>query len=78
MSNRIIIYADDGMVLTNGTTYGKTIYLADGESADTYYQISEDEYNATLPVFDEDVDLLLNEATETDYISALSELGVKL
>lgn len=48
MKIRHIIYADEGRVLTNGTTYGKIIYLAKGESLDSYYEISEEEYNAII------------------------------
>lgn len=48
MKIRNIIYADEGKVLTNGTDYGKQIFLADGASADAYHEITEDEYRAIL------------------------------
>lgn len=48
MKQRIIIYADEGKVLTNGEIYGKKIYLAEGESADSYYEISKDEYEKII------------------------------
>lgn len=44
MKTRKVLYADDGMVLTNGETYGKTIFLADGENEYTYYEIPQSEY----------------------------------
>ena len=50
MKQRIIIYADEGKVLTNGTTYGTTIFLAEGETADNYYEISIEEYEAMINV----------------------------
>lgn len=48
MKVRNIIYADDGMVLTNGTDYGRIIYLADGVSAEDYHEITDAEYEAIL------------------------------
>ena len=44
MKMRNILYADDGMVLTNGKTYAKVVYLADGADASEYREISEAEY----------------------------------
>jgi hypothetical protein len=48
MKQRIVITADEGKILTNGTIYGKVIYLSEGESADNYHEITEEEYNAML------------------------------
>ena len=44
MKTRKVIYADEGKVLTNGTIYGKQIFLADGVSEADFYEISEQEY----------------------------------
>lgn len=44
MKTRTVIYAEQGKVLTNGEVYGKQIFLADGESADNYSEITEEEY----------------------------------
>lgn len=44
MKSRVIIYADEGKVLTNGEIFGKQIFLADGESPYKYYEITEEEY----------------------------------
>ena len=43
MKERIVLYADEGMVLTDGEHYGKQIFLADGVSAGNYREIPESE-----------------------------------
>ena len=40
------IIATDGHILTNGEVYGTEIYLADGLSADQFYEITIEEYQA--------------------------------
>lgn len=39
------LYADEGMILTNGTIYGKEIYLADGADASLWCEVSKEEYD---------------------------------
>ena len=48
MKTRTVIYADEGMVLTNGEVYGTTIFLADGENGGDYTEITKEEYEAIL------------------------------
>ena len=45
---RIVLKAREGYVYTNGTDYGKIIYLASGKSPNDYYEITEEEYNKIL------------------------------
>ena len=45
---RTPIIASEGYVLTNGEIYGKMIYLAEGVSADAFYEITDAEYQAIL------------------------------
>lgn len=48
MKTRLIIYADAGMVLTNGEIYGTEIYLAEGVDQSGFYEITESEYKQIL------------------------------
>ena len=54
MTNRKVLYADDGKVFTNGETYGKVIFLADGVSETTFHQITDAEYERMLAEQTED------------------------
>lgn len=65
---RVILTADEGMVLTNGTGYGKVIYLAEGADPTAYHQITEAEYNAMMES---------EQAEAADYEAALARLGVR-
>ena len=48
MKTRTVIYAEEGMILTNGETYGTQIFLADGEDAGAYHEITKEEYEEIL------------------------------
>ena len=39
----IKLTASDGMTLTNGETFGKTIYLGSNDKAENWYEISDAE-----------------------------------
>lgn len=42
------IYAKDGKILTDGQTYGKVIFLADGVKAESFHEITDEEYQEIL------------------------------
>lgn len=46
MAERIILTAAEGMVLTDGTHFGKVVYLAEGSDPSAYYQITKAEHMA--------------------------------
>lgn len=48
MKMRIVLCADEGTILTNGTEYGTVIWLAEGAPADSYHSISMEEYEEIL------------------------------
>ena len=64
---RIIMTATEGHILTNGEVYGRTIYLAEGETGEDFYEITDAEYEALQES---------EEATPEDYQAALARLGV--
>lgn len=63
---RKIIEATEGHILTNGEVFGRTIYLAEGEDGNDYYEIPESELES------------LEEAKEEDYRIALTRMGVNI
>lgn len=44
----IKIEADEGKILTDGTTYGSVIFLGAGKSADDFYEITREEYERIM------------------------------
>ncbi len=41
---RTVLIADEGMMLTNGETYAKSVELGDWDSAENWREITEAEY----------------------------------
>lgn len=42
------IVAPEGMILTDGTTYGTKIFLAEGRDPADFYEISREEYEIIM------------------------------
>ena len=67
-----VLTAKEGYVYTNGETYSTVIRLGKNDNADNWHEITEEEAER----LQSDETPTDNEATETDYINALEELGV--
>ena len=78
--DRIELFANEGMILTNGTIYGRQIILADGMDSTIFYEITEEEYNALIEENNEmvEVDNGFNQVSEDDYQNALRDMGVEI
>ena len=48
MITRQVLCAEDGMILTDGETYGTVIYLAVGEEPSKFWEIPEEEYESMM------------------------------
>ena len=71
--SRIVKQAGAGMILTDGVTYGSTIFLAEGESGEAYEEIPEEEFLRRA-----ESGSLGKGVTEADYQEALRAMGVQL
>lgn len=71
---RVKLIASDGMILTNGETYGREVFLGTGDSADNWWEITEEEFNSKTAQEAEPG----TEATVADYESALAQFGVEV
>lgn len=52
MKSMTTLYADEGMILTDGENYGTTMQLAEDRTADDIREISMEEYNNILEAED--------------------------
>ena len=66
---RIKLVASEGMVLTDGESFGRVVYPSSDDSPDNWYEITAEEAEKRMNGED---------ATDEDYQSALREMGVKV
>lgn len=69
-----VLLADDGMMLTNDSSFGKTVRLGKDDSGESWYEITEAEAEERVG----DGGPSESEATDADYQAALREMGVKV
>lgn len=48
MKRLVTLHASEGKVLTDGTHYGKIIFLAEGADESAYHEITQEEYDAIV------------------------------
>ena len=48
MKQRITLYAEDGMILTDGEHYGRIVHLALDADASAWHEITEEEHEEIL------------------------------
>lgn len=68
-----VLLADEGMVLTDDSSFGTTVRLGKGDDGASWYEITAEEaerMEADVPAEDE--------ATVADYQEALREMGVNV
>lgn len=68
-----VLLADEGMMLTDGSSFGTTVRLGKDDDGTAWYEITAEE--AEKRMNEEHAE---DEATEADYQAALREMGVNL
>lgn len=68
-----VLLADEGMVLTDNSSFGKTVRLGKEDDGTKWHEITAEE--AEKRMNDEPTE---DDATEADYQAALREMGVNL
>jgi hypothetical protein len=48
MKTRTTLYAEEGMILTDGDNFGRIVHLAVGADASKWHEITEEEYEEIL------------------------------
>ena len=68
-----VLLADEGMMLTDNSSFGTIVRLGKDDDGSTWYEITAEE--AEKRMNDEPTE---DDATEADYQAALREMGVNL
>ena len=57
MKTRTTLYADEGMILTDGENFGRIVHLAVDANASKWHEITQKEYERILKEREEDASL---------------------
>lgn len=68
-----VLLADEGMVLTDNSSFGTTVRLGRGDDGAGWYEITSEEAEKRM-----NAEPTEDDATEADYQSALREMGVNV
>lgn len=68
-----VLLADEGMVLTDNSSFGTTVRLGKEDNGSKWYEITEEEAEKRM-----NAEPTEDEATEADYQAALQEMGVNV
>ena len=66
-----VLLADEGMMLTDDSSYGTIVRLGKSDDGTAWYEITEEEARKRM-----DDEPSEDDATESDYQAALREMGV--
>lgn len=68
-----VLLADEGMMLTDGSSFGTTVRLGKGDDGTAWYEITSEEAEKLM-----NAEPTEDDATEADYQAALREMGVNV
>ena len=68
-----VLLADEGMMLTDDSSFGTTVRLGKSDDGAKWYEITEEEAQKRM-----DDEPSEDDATEADYQAALREMGVQV
>ena len=68
-----VLLADEGMMLTDGSSFGTTVRLGKGDDGAKWYEITAEEAEKQM-----DAEPAEDDATEADYQAELRRMGVEV
>lgn len=55
LGDRTVLIAEEGMILTNGSDFGKQIHVAHGSDESVWHEITEEEYKQYMIKMEEEI-----------------------